>query len=172
MAAVFEWFGLKITRTVFINLASKPVVMVSGGLASKPAVMVFSSLASNPAVMISSGLTSKIAAMVSGGLTSKPAVTVSRFVSQNRQLRFGDLGLKIIASVSWFGPQNHVSFGLLVAPQNRRRKVSVEHASRSSALFHVKASQDKVFQSGLKTDGDTTTGGARGIIMDVASESS
>jgi hypothetical protein len=160
MAAVFEWFDLKITRTVFISLASKPVVMVSGGLASKPAVMVFSGLASKPA------------ATVSAGLTSKPAVTVSRFVSQNRQLRFGDLGLKIIASVFWFGPQNHVSFGLLVAPQNRRRKVGVEHASRSSALFHVKASQGKVFQSGLKNDGDTTTGGARGTIMDVASESS
>jgi hypothetical protein len=42
--------------------------------------------------------------MVSGGLTSKPAVTVSRFDPQNRRLRFGDLGLKITTTVSWFGP--------------------------------------------------------------------
>jgi hypothetical protein len=44
-----------------------------------------------------------------------------RFLSvwpQNRQLWFGDLGLKITATVSWFGPQNHVGFGLLVASQN------------------------------------------------------
>jgi hypothetical protein len=32
---------------------------------------------------------------------------------------FGDLGLKITATVSWFGPQNQSSFGLSVAPQNR-----------------------------------------------------
>jgi hypothetical protein len=31
---------------------------------------------------------------------------VSRFGPQNRQLWFGDLDLKIITSVSWFGPQN------------------------------------------------------------------
>jgi hypothetical protein len=31
---------------------------------------------------------------------------VSRFGPQNRQLWFGDLDLKIIATVSWFGPQN------------------------------------------------------------------
>jgi hypothetical protein len=38
---------------------------------------------------------------------------------QNRQLWFGDLGLKITATVSWFGPQNQAGFGLSVAPQNR-----------------------------------------------------
>jgi hypothetical protein len=38
MATVYEWFGLKTTRTVFIGLASKPVVTVSGGFASKPVV--------------------------------------------------------------------------------------------------------------------------------------
>jgi hypothetical protein len=31
---------------------------------------------------------------------------------------FGDLGLKIITTVSWFVPQNQVGFGLSVAPQN------------------------------------------------------
>jgi hypothetical protein len=32
---VYEWFGLKTTRTVFTGLALKPVVTVSPGLASK-----------------------------------------------------------------------------------------------------------------------------------------
>jgi hypothetical protein len=35
---IYEWFGLKTTRTVFADLASKPVATVSSGLASKPAV--------------------------------------------------------------------------------------------------------------------------------------
>jgi hypothetical protein len=39
--------------------------------------------------------------------------------ASNRQLWFGDLGLKITATVSWFGPQNQVGFGLSVVPQNR-----------------------------------------------------
>jgi hypothetical protein len=34
------------------------------------------------------------------------------------QLWFGDLGLKITATVSWFVAQNQVGFGLSVAPQN------------------------------------------------------
>jgi hypothetical protein len=61
---------------------------------------------------------------------------------------------------------------LSVAPQNRRRKVSAGHASRSSSLLGVKASLARVFQSDLKTDGDATTGGARGTIAEVASEAS
>jgi hypothetical protein len=39
---------------------------------------------------------------------------VSRFGPQNRQLRLGDLGLKIITTVSWFGPQNQAGDGLSV----------------------------------------------------------
>jgi hypothetical protein len=46
----------------------------------------------------------------------------------------------------------------------------VGHASRSSDLFHVEASLARVFQSGLKTGGGTTTGGARGTIADATSE--
>jgi hypothetical protein len=46
----------------------------------------------------------------------------------------------------------------------------VRHASRSSSLLHVKASLTRIFQSGLTTGGDTTAGGARGNIADVASE--
>jgi hypothetical protein len=37
---VCEWFGLKTTRTVFVGLASKPVVTVFSVLASKPAATV------------------------------------------------------------------------------------------------------------------------------------
>jgi hypothetical protein len=81
-------------------------------------------------------------------------------------------GLKITATVSWFGPQNHVGFGLSVASQNQRREVGTEHASRSSSLLGVEASLARVSQSGLKTGGGTTTGGARGTITEVASEAS
>jgi hypothetical protein len=46
----------------------------------------------------------------------------------------------------------------------------VGHSSRSSGLVRVKASLDRVFESGLKTGGGATTGGARGTITKVASE--
>jgi hypothetical protein len=62
---------------------------------------VFSGLASKPMVMVFSSLTSKLVAMV-----------------QNRQLWFGDFGLKITAMISWFGSQNQAGFGLSVVPQN------------------------------------------------------
>jgi hypothetical protein len=94
---------------------------------------------------------------------------ISRFGPQNRQLWFGDLGLKITATVSWFGPQNEVGFGLSVAPQNRRREVGAGHASRSSNLLGVEASLARVSQSGLNTGGGVTTGGARGTIAEVVS---
>jgi hypothetical protein len=92
--------------------------------------MVFIGLASKPAVTVFSSLASKLVATVSPGLASKPAVGFlvepqnqggggfSRFGPQNRQLWFGDLVLKITATVSWFGHQNQPDFGLLVAPQN------------------------------------------------------
>jgi hypothetical protein len=48
----------------------------------------------------------------------------------------------------------------------------MRHASRSSALLHVEASLARVSQSGLKTGGGATTGGARGTIVEVASEAS
>jgi hypothetical protein len=46
------------------------------------------------------------------------------------------------------------------------------HASRSSGLLGMEASLGRVSQSGLKTGGGTTTGGARGTIAEVASEAS
>jgi hypothetical protein len=57
-------------------------------------------------------------------------------------------------------------------PQNRWREVGAGHASRSSGLLRVKASLTRVFQSGLKTGGAVTVGGARGTITEVASEAS
>jgi hypothetical protein len=48
----------------------------------------------------------------------------------------------------------------------------VGHASRSSGLHRVKASLARVSQSGLKTSGGATVGGARGTITEVASEAS
>jgi hypothetical protein len=73
-------------------------------------------------------------------------------------------------TVSWFGPQNQAGFGLSVAPQNRRREVGAGHASRPSGLLRVEASLARVFQSGLKTGGGATAGGARGTIVEDASE--
>jgi hypothetical protein len=71
-----------------------------------------------------------------------------------------------------FGPQNQACFGLSVAPQNRCREVGAGHASRSSSLLGVEASLARVSQSGLNTSGGATTGGARGTIAEVASDSS
>jgi hypothetical protein len=65
-----------------------------------------------------------------------------------------------------------VSFGLSVAPQNRRSEVGAGHASRSSSLLGIEASLARVSPSGLKTGGGATTGGARGTIVEVASEAS
>jgi hypothetical protein len=65
-----------------------------------------------------------------------------------------------------------VGFRLSVAPQNRRREVGAGHASRSSGLLYVEASLARVSQSGLKTGGGATVGGARGTIVEVASEAS
>jgi hypothetical protein len=64
-----------------------------------------------------------------------------------------------------------VGLGLSVVPQNRRMEVGAGHALRSSGLLHVKASLARVSQSGLKTGGGVTAGGARGTITEVASES-
>jgi hypothetical protein len=65
-----------------------------------------------------------------------------------------------------------VGFGLSVAPQNRWREVGVGHASRSSGLLGVEACLARVSQSGLKTGGGATAGGARGTITQVALEAS
>jgi hypothetical protein len=46
------------------------------------------------------------------------------------------------------------------------------HASRSSGLLHMEESLARVSQSGLKTGGGATAGGAHGTITEVASEAS
>jgi hypothetical protein len=61
----------------------------------------------------------KTTRMIFSGLASKSVARISRFVPQNRQLRFGDLAIKITATVSWFVPKNQTGFGLSVAPQNQ-----------------------------------------------------
>jgi hypothetical protein len=48
----------------------------------------------------------------------------------------------------------------------------VGHASRSGILLHLEASHARVSQSGLKTSGGVTTGGARSIIIEFASSRS
>jgi hypothetical protein len=49
--------------------------------------------------------------------------------------------------VFWFGPQNQVGYDLSVAPQNRwEDEDGAGHASRSSDLLHVDASQARAFQ--------------------------
>jgi hypothetical protein len=126
MSMVCEWFGLKTTGTVFSDLASKLVATVFSGLTSKPV------------------------AMVSSGLASKPVARVFRFGPQNRQLRFGDLSIKITATVFWSGPQNQVGDSLLVVPQNRWEGDGVGHTSRFSGLLHVKASRVRVSQFASK----------------------
>jgi hypothetical protein len=73
-------------------------------LDSKTVVVVFFRLASKPVVK------------VSPDLASKPVVEGFLFGPQNWQLQFGDLGLKIIAMVSLFGPQNQAGYGLSIAP--------------------------------------------------------
>jgi hypothetical protein len=61
---------------------------------------------------------------------------------------------------------------LSVAPQNRCREVGAGHASRSSSLLGMEASLPRVSQTGPKTSGGATMGGARGTIAEVMSEAS
>jgi hypothetical protein len=49
-------------------------------------------------------------------------------------------------------------------------EVGVGHALRCSGLLRVEASLVRISQSGLKTDGDATVGGACGTITEVAPE--
>jgi hypothetical protein len=62
-----------------------------------------------------------------------------------------------------------VGFSLSVASQNQQREVGAGHALRSSGLLGVEVSLTRVSQSGLKTGGGATAGGARGTIVKVAS---
>jgi hypothetical protein len=92
-------------------------------------------------------------------------------------------GSKSATVVWWFGSQNHRDgflgwaskasrLSLSVALQNRWEGIHAGHTSRSGGLLHMEVSQARVFQTSLKTGGGTTAGRARGIITEVASESS
>jgi hypothetical protein len=60
----------------------------------------------------------KLVATVFSVLVLKPVARVFQFGSQNRQIQFGDLCIKIIMTVSWFGIQNQADFSFSVTPQN------------------------------------------------------
>jgi hypothetical protein len=90
-------------------------------------------------------------------------------------LKTGSSGLMIWVSKSprqFLGLCLKTKWASVCRPQNQQREVGAGHTSRSSGLFYVEASLTSVFQSGLKTDGGATTGGARGTIAKVASEAS
>jgi hypothetical protein len=151
MVTVSSGLASKPDATVFSSLASKLVAIVSGDLASKPVVTVFSSLASKLVSMVSPGFSSKSAV---GFLVEPQNQGGGGFLGLGLKTSsfFRDLGLKITATVSWFGPQNPAG-----------------HASRSSGLICVEATLARVSQSSLKTGGGAITGGARGTITEVAS---
>jgi hypothetical protein len=87
--------------------------------------------------------------------------------AQNWQLWFGNLGLKITTTVSWFAPQNQVAFRFVSCATK-----PMEGGRRGSGLLHVEASLARVSQSDLKTSGGATTSGAHGTITEVTSEAS
>jgi hypothetical protein len=106
-STVCQWFGLKMTGTVFFGLGPKPVVLVFTGLASKPVATVFSGLTSKPVVTVFCGLSSKSVVTVFSGLTSKSVATV-----------FSGLASKPVATVSRNLTSKPV-VGFLVEPQNQ-----------------------------------------------------
>jgi hypothetical protein len=63
---------------------------------------------------------------------------VSRFGPQNRQLWFGDLGLKITVAVSCFGPQNQAADDLSVAPKTDGRRMAWDTCRDLAACFAMK----------------------------------
>jgi hypothetical protein len=73
------------------------------GLALKPLGQFVSGLALKPLERFVSRFSIKTTGTVSPDFTSKPVARVFRFGPQNRQVRFGDLGLKITVTVFWFG---------------------------------------------------------------------
>jgi hypothetical protein len=86
---------------------------------------------------------------------------------------------KLAATVWWFEPQNHLDgFWVWASKPSRLRFigcatksmggwVDAGHTTRSSGLLRVEASQARVFQSDIKTDGGAMADGARGTIVEV-----
>jgi hypothetical protein len=116
---VCKWFGIKITRTVFTGLASKPVAMVSNGLASKSAATVFSSL------------TSKLVVMISPSLASKPAVGFLVEPQNQGGGGFPDLGLKISSSVL-----------VICASKSPRRFLGLDLKTKQALIYRLRHKTD------------------------------
>jgi hypothetical protein len=91
---VCELFDRKTTWTVFTSLASKLVVMVSGGLTLKSAATVFFSLALKPVATVFPSLASKLVATISPILALKPVVSFLVEPQNQGGGGFLDLGLK------------------------------------------------------------------------------
>jgi hypothetical protein len=105
-STICQWFDLKTTGTIFSSLTSKHVATVYHWFDLKTIGTV------------SSGLTSKPVATIFWLSLKTKVVQGCWVVSQNRQVWFGDLGLKITATISLFVSQNQSDFGLSVASQN------------------------------------------------------
>jgi hypothetical protein len=111
---VCEWFGLKITQTVFTGLDSKPVMTVCEWFGLKITQTVFTGLALKPVATVSSGLASKPAAMISGGLATKPAATVFSSLASNSGRRFLSVWPQNRRLVSWLSHKTKVVEGFPV----------------------------------------------------------
>jgi hypothetical protein len=116
-----------------------------GGLALKPLGRFVIGLASNPRGRLLLVWPQNRWWRVLLVLPQNRWLRVSQLGPQNWQLWFGDLGLKITVTISWFEPQNHVDDGLKVALQNQWREESMGHASRSGSLFHLETCCARVF---------------------------
>jgi hypothetical protein len=114
MTTVYEWFGLKTTRMVFIGLASKPGATISSTLASKPAVTVFVGLASKSMTTVFFNLASKLVATVSPDLASKLVVSFLGESQNQGGGGFPGLGLKTgsFGLVIWVSKLSRWFFGL------------------------------------------------------------
>jgi hypothetical protein len=127
-------------------------------------------------------------ATVSLGLASKPVVSFLVEPQNQGDRGFFGLSLKIGSSglVIWVSksPRRFLGLSLKTKQASVCRLCHKTDVGRSTwdtrrdlaACFtwklHVEASLDRVFQSGLKTSGCTMIGGARGTIVEVASEAS
>jgi hypothetical protein len=117
---VCKWFGIKITQTVFVGLASKPIATVSNGLASKSAATVFSSL------------TSKLVVMISPSLASKPAVGFLVEPQNQGGGGFPDLGLKIGSSVL-----------VICASKSPRRFLGLDLKTKQVLIYRLRHKTDR-----------------------------
>jgi hypothetical protein len=113
LCAVCTWHVETRSASFLVEPQNKGRRFMSG-LASKPVSTIFSSMASKPAV----GFLVEPQNQGGGGFPSLGLKTSSYW--------FGDLGLKITATVSWFGSRNQAGFGLSVAPQNRWSEVGAD----------------------------------------------